>query len=187
MLSAQLSEIIENSFNNSLWETVARIMLIYFLFVSDALKKGLVTRITEKQMNIFFYSKKAAGCGSSCFYFSCPHRCLGVLRKMPILQDMVTLPGDLHSMLPYNTHLRSGDILILYAASWSELEELIAYHERFESLRIILIVAGEDFVTNGRWHCLRPRFITTISKTMHELEMVLGKMVAAHGAVTCRV
>ena len=127
-------------------------------------------------MKMFFYSLKQGMCGEECRYHRCPSRCLASLRRLPVLRDMVALPAGLHSLLSLHTGLRSGDLLLLYAASWYDLEELLVVGDLFESFRVILILGDEGDYNGYRYHCLRPRFVTPLKKEMVELEAVVSKM-----------
>ena len=98
---------------------------------------------------------------------------------MPALQDMIVLYGSMHTILPFNAGLRSGDLMILFAASWHELEKLIAMQDVFESFRVILILGSNDFRRGHSYYQLKPRFTTALDSDLPDLEAVVGKMVLA--------
>jgi hypothetical protein len=133
-------------------------------------------------MNVFFYSPKAAECKHRCLYYTCPQRCLSTLRAIPVLRDMVALYDNLHCVLPFNMSLRSGDLMILFAAGWHDLEELVAMQDFFESFRVILILGDREMINDSKCHQLGPRFVTTMETTMPELETVVNRMVSASTA-----
>jgi hypothetical protein len=89
---------------------------------------------------------------------------------------MVVLHGSLHSVLPFNMWLRSGDLMLLFAASWYELEQLISMQDVFESFRVVLILGSEEYLSDYRYHQLKPRFTVSLSANMPELESVVNKM-----------
>lgn len=86
------------------------------------------------------------------------------------------LHGNLHSVLPFNMWLRSGDLMVLFAGSWYELEALISMQEIFESFRVVLILGGDEFLSDHRYHQLKPRFTVSLNTNMLELESVVNKM-----------
>lgn len=128
-------------------------------------------------MNTFFYSPRAAECRNNCVYYACPQRCLSRLRGISALQEMVVLHGSLHTVLPFNMWLRSGDLMLLFAASWHELEQLISMQDVFESFRVVLILGSDEFLADYyRYHQLKPRFIVSLNTNMLELESVVNRM-----------
>lgn len=130
-------------------------------------------------MNTFFYSPKAAECRNSCVYYACPRRCLSRLRSIGALKEIVVLHGSLHTVLPFNVWLRSGDLMVLFAAGWYELEQLISMQDIFESFRVVLILGGDEFLSDHRYYQLKPRFTVSLNADMMELESVVNRMLLA--------
>ena len=127
-------------------------------------------------MNAFFYSLHEALCRNDCKYFTCPQRCLSALRNIELLKDMVVLHGSMYSLLPINFRPQSGDLMILFAANWHELEQMIAMKDIFDSFRVVLILGGDEYLSDSRYHQLRPRFTSSMDMNFIELESVVNKM-----------
>lgn len=127
-------------------------------------------------MNAFFYSLHEARCSNDCMYVTCPQRCLSALRNIELLKEMVVLHGSMQTILPITFRPQSGDLMILFAANWHELEEMIAMQDLFDSFRIVLILGGDEYLGNSRYHQLRPRFTSSIDMNVVELESVVKKM-----------
>lgn len=86
------------------------------------------------------------------------------------------LHGNLHSVFALNMWLRSGDLILLFAATWYELEQLIGMQDAFESFRIVLIFGSDEYLNDQRYHQLKPRYIFSLDKSLFELESVVNKM-----------
>lgn len=71
---------------------------------------------------------------------------------------------------------RNGDLMILYAGTNHDLEELAANKDVFEEFKIILIVGDMDCVEGGKCHLLNPRYITSLGGDAAELNAVIEKM-----------
>jgi len=92
------------------------------------------------------------------------------------LREMVVLHGSMHSIQPCNVELRSGDLVILFAATWGEYEQLVSMQDIFESFRVLLVMGNSEFHGDERYHQLKPRFTTTLDTRLAELESVVTKM-----------
>lgn len=114
-------------------------------------------------MKIFFYSRQSVYCKRECVYYTCPRRCLERLQELPALEEMTVLSETLDYLKPSTVYPMSGDLIFLFAATWHELEELIAMGDWFEQLKVILIT---DITCSPneqiRFHQLKPRFITSL-------------------------
>ncbi|WP_163338632.1 hypothetical protein [Desulfopila sp. IMCC35008] len=131
-------------------------------------------------MRIFFYSCKTTYCGNDCVYWRCPKRCVSRLQSLPVLEEMTDLSEAMVCARPIANIPKSGDLMFLFAASWSELEELISMRDRFEELKVILIT---DIRTQkrdeGTFHQLQPRYIAAMdSVNMDGLGEVVSRMLA---------
>ena len=130
-------------------------------------------------MNIFFYSARNANCSNGCSYTTCSQRCLVLLKKLETLKEIKILPGGSHFSTQQSMHLRSGDLVILYAGNGQELEDLISIRDVFESFRIVLVVGHETDIDEEKCHLLNPRYITSVGQQVAGLSEVVGKMTGA--------
>lgn len=127
-------------------------------------------------MNVFFYSRKSADCDNGCLYYTCPERCITMLRRIPVLRDLVIMSDILHSAGSLKAIPKSGDLVFLYIATCYELEELITMYDLFEPYRIILVLGAGEFAKDYRFHQLKPRYIATMDVNIPTLEKVVNKM-----------
>jgi hypothetical protein len=127
-------------------------------------------------MNIFFYSARNADCSNGCSYTTCCQRCLVLLKELETLKEIKVLPGGSHFSTQQSLHLRSGDLVILYAGNSRELEDLILIKDVFESFRIVLVVGHETDIDEEKCHLLNPRYITSVGQQVAGLSEVVGKM-----------
>lgn len=127
-------------------------------------------------MNVFFYSRKSVDCLSGCVYYTCSKRCLTLLKKFPVLQNLEVLPEVLYLSSGLKRMPRSGDLVILYVGSWYELEELLAMVDMFEPYRIVLVLGSRDFESDHRYHRLKPRYVATMDTNLSSLEGVVTNM-----------
>lgn len=89
---------------------------------------------------------------------------------------MIYLPGGCRLNSSQCLSLRSGDIMILFASDFNDIEELINLKEKIEDFRIV-IVTGEECRENypEKYYKLNPRFITS-TREMDSLVTVLKNM-----------
>lgn len=102
--------------------------------------------------------------------------CLSALEHENGLYDITALPGGCKLNCYRSLNLRSGDIMILFAANRQEIEELLQLRDELEDFRIILITKDPcEKECRQKIHQLAPRFFST----MHErqgLNAVIDKM-----------
>ncbi len=89
---------------------------------------------------------------------------------------MTILPGGNKFVSPLSLKLRSGDIIILCASSEESLNALLSIHEKFEGFLIILVLPRQDDDLIKKTFQLRPRYITSLTSNLNELETVVNKM-----------
>ena len=127
-------------------------------------------------MNIFFYAASTSKCGEGCCYQTCTGKCLALLNQVPVLNDMSILPGGSKLQTPVSMELRSGDILLLYAADETDLADLLSLKGYIDSFRIILIVGSDELTQSNEYHQLMPRYTTTLNQSMEKLGAVIQRM-----------
>ena len=125
-------------------------------------------------MNIFFYAASS---------LSTRKRCLEKLQKFSVLKDMTVLAGHSLFLSPLSLKLRSGDLIILFAANREDLNELVALQHDFKDFRIILILKESDNSTVRKAHLLQPSFITFLKEISVNLEEVVSKMAGVKTAM----
>ena len=118
-------------------------------------------------MNVFYYP--AVACKEADF-------CRQALQKEHSLHAMIVLPGGCQLNSPFSLKLRSGDIMILFAADLAELDELLVLRDSFEDFRVILIMQEPCSEScREKAHLLKPRFVT-IPQDIDGLAAVIDKM-----------
>ena len=123
-------------------------------------------------MKIFFYGGSAA---------KEEQQFAEKLLQRPCFAKMAILPGGGELISPLSLELRGGDLLILCAASIESFESLLRIHKKFEDFRIILILPHQDNELIRKSHLLRPRYITSLSDKLTDLDIVVEKMIISHG------
>ena len=131
-------------------------------------------------MNTYFYPAKPLNCGNTCNYPTCSRKCLSLLTDQQELNGLRVLPGGSQFKSPRSMELRSGDIVILYAETETDLEALVAIQDFLETFRIILIVADSTLLRNGRYHSLKPRFTTQIGENIDKLGSIISRILSGH-------
>lgn len=121
-------------------------------------------------MNIFFYAASSS---------STSKECLEKLQKISALERMTILSGQSLFLSPLSLNLRSGDLIILFAANREDLNELVALQHDFKDFRIILILEDRDNATVRKAHLLQPSYITFAEEQSVSLEAVINKMTGA--------
>ena len=129
-------------------------------------------------MNTFFYPAKASRCFEACSYISCSARCLSRLAGQPFYEKLRLLAGGSNLTSPSSLELRSGDLLILYAADSDDLDRLCSLKDVFTPFRIILLVAEDTLIHHGKHYNLKPRYTSTINNSMTKLNAVIDRMTA---------
>ncbi len=122
-------------------------------------------------MNTFFYAASASSIGKDC---------LMKLLQFSELEHMAVLSGVSLFLSPLSLKLRSGDLIILFAADKKELDEFITLRNDFSNFRIILILADSDSETICKAHLLQPSFIAFVEEKIVTLEAVINKMTEAN-------
>jgi len=125
-------------------------------------------------MNTFFYAASASTIGKDC---------LRKLLQFSELEHMTILSGASLFLSPLSLKLRSGDLIILFAANRKELDEFISLRNDFINFRIILILADSDRETVRKAHLLQPSFIAFVEEQIVTLEAVINKMTEANTAL----
>ncbi len=120
-------------------------------------------------MNTFFY---AAGESDS------SRRYLQQLSALSELDNMTILAGDSPFLSPSALSLRSGDLLLLFAADSHELDHLLRQKHSFTNFRVILILADSDRETIRKAHFLQPSFIAFLEDKTITIDAVIKKMTA---------
>jgi len=90
---------------------------------------------------------------------------------------MTILPAGSLFLSPLALKLRSGDLLLLFAANTEDLRELLTLRNDFNDFRIILILGDSTILREA--YSLRPRFIALYDETITKLEAVIKKTMQA--------
>ncbi len=118
-------------------------------------------------MNLFFYENTPS---------AETEQFLELLHSRRSLQRLRLLPVECKDMAGHSLAARSGDILILFAATDTELTDLLESHEMFSDFQIILILKDHSIPNIISSYILKPRFITFTDSDTHNLEQVIQKI-----------
>lgn len=129
-------------------------------------------------MNTYFYSVRNCQCNGQCHYQTCSNRCRHLINKLEGKGSITPLPIGSGFNTLETMSLRSGDILILYAETDTDIRSLLRNKDVFEAYRVILIAGQDSALEYGDHHFLRPRYTTTLERDISGLEAVLNKMTA---------
>ena len=99
------------------------------------------------------------------------------LRTIAGLDGLISLPEGVQF---FNTSsalkLRSGDIVILYAADAAALSEVVRCWQDFRDYRFIVVLGEWNHHNVRRAHLLHPCYIVGNDNTIEEVESVLHKI-----------
>ena len=126
-------------------------------------------------MNIFFYAASSSSTSKDC---------LEKLQEISVLKNMTILSGQSLFLSPLSLNLRSGDLIIIFAADREDLNELVALQHDFKNFRIILILEDSDNATVRKAHLLQPSYITFVEEKAVSLEAVVNKMTGTKVSMT---
>lgn len=127
-------------------------------------------------MKTFLYSACQNNCETNCSWQQCSQRCAAHLKRLDGVGSLVVLDSGAELTCENSRQLRNGDALILYAADFHELEELVRIREVFEPFRVILIAGGEELCSYSDCHLLNPRYMTSVERNWQELDSVITRM-----------
>ncbi len=127
-------------------------------------------------MRTFFYPAKKNDCTKDCRGVRCSCRCIENLNSLNIEGELVNLTGGFGLRCDASMRLRSGDPIILYAADYYELDDLILVKDIFDPFKVILVFGSDTLLSNVNYHLLRPRYLTSLQGNFQELNEVLLKM-----------
>lgn len=92
-------------------------------------------------------------------------------KKLKFFSSIVDLSDELRRPV------LSRRIVILFASSKEELEDIISIRELLTDAKIILIVPDANPSTLARGHTLRPRFLCTCNSDFVDIVAVLSQMI----------
>jgi len=118
-------------------------------------------------MNIFFYASAKS---------TAAEQFVEKLLATNALATLTVLPGGSHLNCEHSLRLRNSDVIILFATSAKELQELLAIHEKFQEFKVVLILPDQNIKNFAACHILKPRFISFTENDMADLEKVILKM-----------
>jgi len=79
---------------------------------------------------------------------------------------LIILPPGTQFSSPACLELRSNDVVILFAETDGDLNELLSLNDEYESFRIIVIVPSDDQITINKLHLFSPRMIAYLDKNI---------------------
>lgn len=127
-------------------------------------------------MKTFLYSARKSICQGQCTHEFCICKCVDLLNGLLGVNELVILNSGSRLTCRPSMLLRTGDLIVLYAADDYELDELIVEREVFEPYRVVLILGRDKLFTNVNYHKLNPRYRTSLDGNWQELDSVLLRM-----------
>ncbi|NPA25578.1 MAG: hypothetical protein GXO34_07115 [Deltaproteobacteria bacterium] len=118
-------------------------------------------------MRLFFYTAENSATSA---------RFLARLRKFQDLKQIVQLPSGCGLGSPPGLDLRSGDLIIFYAANGRELEKLAALTNAFANFRIIIVLDTYDPSLVRQAYLLGAIFVTDSENGQEEIAMIAAKV-----------
>jgi hypothetical protein len=90
------------------------------------------------------------------------------MRQLPLNSTVITLPPGSRFDSPLCLHLRSNDVIILFALDDADINELLDLREEYENFRILLIMDNEINITNNKYSHLSPRFVAYLDSNIDD-------------------
>jgi len=109
--------------------------------------------------NIFLYAPRA----SESF-----RRVEEYMRQLPLNSALITLPPGSRFESPQCLHLRSNDVVILFALDDADISALLELRDEYENFRILLIIGNEKNITNNKYSYLSPRFVAYLDSNIDD-------------------
>ncbi len=118
-------------------------------------------------MNLFFYAGTAS---------IAAEKFVEQLRDRDTLSSITVLPGGSCLKSHDSLMLRNGDVILLFASTNKEFEELLTLYDKFEDFRVILIIHENNALTDKWSYRFKPRFTTFMDSDMANMEKVVAKI-----------
>lgn len=122
-------------------------------------------------MNIFFYAGRDN---------RAEHDYAAKLLKRPCFKNMIVLPGGSNLICPQNLLLRSGDYIILCAATSASIDAILSIHKKFIDFRVLLVLPDLREDIRKKTYIFCPRYTTSITADVSEIEAVVQKMLLSN-------
>lgn len=94
------------------------------------------------------------------------------LKTLSFVRLIVLPPGSKFTS-PLCLHLRSNDLIILFANDNEEINELLSLRDEFDSFKILLILKNEKQTKENNYIHLSPRFISYLDNTIEDVSEYL--------------
>lgn len=98
------------------------------------------------------------------------------LQTIPDMAGMFVLPSGSNLNTPLALKMRCGDLILLFAASRHELEDLITLVDEFDRFHVILILDNSDLIGKEALR-LKPRFVFMVDDDSCKLGEVIRNIV----------
>lgn len=90
------------------------------------------------------------------------------MRQLPLNSALITLPPGSRFESPLCLHLRSNDVVILFALDDADISALLELRDEYENFRILLIMENEIKITNNKYSYLSPRFVAYLDSNIDD-------------------
>lgn len=125
-------------------------------------------------MRTFFYSIQASDCARDCDWQNCPERYYSQLKAANQEYDFSKIEDMVYTKVQF--YPRWGDVIILFVSTQKDMEQILCQKELFEGLKKIIVVADPNSISAGECHKLRPSFITSTCRDIHEITAVIERI-----------
>lgn len=98
------------------------------------------------------------------------------MRQLACGGALITLPPGSKFESPLCLHLRSNDVIVLFALDDADINELLALRDEYESFRIVLIMDNQLKITNNKYSHLLPRFVAYLDDTIDDATEFLANI-----------
>ncbi len=87
--------------------------------------------------------------------------------------SLIILPPGTQFTSPACLELRSNDVIILFAETDEDIDDLLALNDEYESFRIIVIVKADNLINTNRLILFSPRMIAYSDKNINDVDIYL--------------
>jgi len=89
---------------------------------------------------------------------------------------LINLPPGTQFTSPACLELRSNDVLILFAETDEDINELLSLNDEYESFRIILIIKSDSLIPLHKLPLFAPRMIASFDRNLSDVDKYLKKL-----------
>ncbi len=118
-------------------------------------------------MNLFFYANSKS---------TVAEQYVQQLLKKEALASLILLSEGSRLNCEQSLKLRNGDVIILFAATEQDFQNLLLMQDKLEEFRIVLVLPNRTTLSVPASHILKPRFISFADRHVSDIEKVIVQM-----------